>query len=138
MKICTKCKKSLELSEFHKNVSKSDGLQNQCKSCKKGTDSVYYSGNKDRQKERNNLNRAKKLELLWELKRFPCSDCGKSHHPVAMDFDHISEDKEYEIANMIRDNRSWSSILNEISKCELVCAVCHRIRTFTRTGTLRL
>lgn len=37
MKRCTKCNRTLQLTDFHKNTSKSDGLQNWCKSCIKET-----------------------------------------------------------------------------------------------------
>jgi hypothetical protein len=33
--------------------------------------------------------------------------------------------------------RSWQSILDEMAKCEVVCANCHRRRTARRRGSLR-
>lgn len=35
MKTCSKCKQNKQLSGFHKNRSKNDGLQDYCKSCDK-------------------------------------------------------------------------------------------------------
>jgi len=47
----------------------------------------------------------------------------------------ISGEKIYGIARCINRGFSKKRILEEISKCELVCAVCHRIRThITRKG----
>jgi len=60
----------------------------------------------------------------------PCKDCGKIFHPVAMDFDHIHGDKKFQIGSS--NLSSWKAILNEISKCEIVCSNCHRVRTFVR------
>ena len=46
-KICSKCKESKDVSEFHKNKGTNDGLHNQCKSCRK----AYSEINSDRLKE---------------------------------------------------------------------------------------
>jgi hypothetical protein len=67
---------------------------------------------------------------LSTLKTNPCTDCGKTLPHAAMDFDHIRGEKTTQIADMW----SWGreKVLVELSKCELVCANCHRIRTQTR------
>ena len=46
MKICTQCKIEKELTEFHKHAGRSDGFNNQCKSCSKAyklANKVKYS-----------------------------------------------------------------------------------------------
>lgn len=58
-----------------------------------------------------------------------CADCGYAQHPAALDFDHLSN-KSFAIAQG-RD-RKWTLILEEIAKCDVVCANCHRIRTVNR------
>lgn len=61
-----------------------------------------------------------------------CIECGYKEHPVALDFDHLPGfTKVRDIAAMTR-NFSWVKILEEINKCEIVCANHHRIRTETR------
>ena len=59
-----------------------------------------------------------------------CVDCGINNH-ILLDFDHL-KDKKYNISRMIHDGFSWAAIKKEISKCEVVCANCHRIRTHNR------
>jgi hypothetical protein len=59
-----------------------------------------------------------------------CVDCGINNH-IILDFDHL-HDKKYNISRMIHDGFSWAAIKKEISKCEVVCANCHRIRTHNR------
>ena len=71
------------------------------------------------------------IEFALQQKSLPCTDCGNSYHPVAMDFDHVRGIKLGEIAAMIR-NVSFDKLKAEIDKCEIVCAVCHRIRSHLR------
>ena len=59
-----------------------------------------------------------------------CVDCGINNH-ILLDFDHL-KDKKYNISRMIHDGFSWAAIKKEIAKCEVVCANCHRIRTYNR------
>jgi uncharacterized protein YktB (UPF0637 family) len=62
-----------------------------------------------------------------------CVDCGINNH-IILDFDHL-KDKKYNISRMIHDGFSWAAIKKEIAKCEVVCANCHRIRTYLRLTT---
>lgn len=68
---------------------------------------------------------------LAEIKQTSgCVDCGETNH-IVLDFDHI-KDKKYNVSRMIHDGFSWKAIMKEIEKCEVVCANCHRIRTYNR------
>lgn len=67
----------------------------------------------------------------------PCLDCGNVYIPEVMDFDHISDDKVMTICLMARRAVSLDTLKAEIAKCELVCANCHRVRTFKRAGDAR-
>jgi hypothetical protein len=44
--------------------------------------------------------------------------------------------KSFGIAKGLRD-RNWQSVLDEIAKCDVVCANCHRRRTALRAGFAR-
>jgi hypothetical protein len=58
-----------------------------------------------------------------------CVDCGYNTHPEALEFDHVGTDKRFMLS------RQWHSLEElkaEIEKCEVVCANCHRIRTYNR------
>lgn len=62
----------------------------------------------------------------------PCADCGGIFHPAAMAFDHLPGSmKRSEVSNLVYSG-SRQLLLEEIAKCELVCANCHAIRTFER------
>ena len=74
-------------------------------------------------------------ELVDPIKDVPCMDCGGRFPPCAMDFDH--RDPSIKIFNISAfANQSLTTrkdmMLDEIAKCDIVCANCHRIRTNTK------
>lgn len=70
------------------------------------------------------------IRALKEL--LPCRDCEKRYPYWVMDFDHVGE-KGFAIRDLnVSRRRTLEELLHEISRCELVCANCHRIRTFVR------
>lgn len=135
MKKCSECKQEKPETEFNKNSRKKDRLQTACRICSNTSSKKYYKADPEAHKIRvRRWSAARTLELrkmITALKDNPCSDCGSKFHPVAMDFDHLS-DKEYDISRMAAAGFSNEKILVEISKCELVCSNCHRIRTWNR------
>ena len=60
-------------------------------------------------------------------------DCGVKYPPYVMDFDHRpGEKKSYHIGVMVNRRFTKKRIQEEIDKCDVVCANCHRVRTATR------
>src|ERR1035437_547863 len=61
-----------------------------------------------------------------------CMDCGlMSPYPQIYDFDHRpGVDKVANVSRLFLAN--MNVLIAEIAKCDVVCANCHRIRTFTR------
>jgi hypothetical protein len=72
--------------------------------------------------------------LIGYFRAHPCVDCGE-RDPIVLEFDHL-RDKAFTIGQALA-KRSWQSILDEIKKCEVVCANCHRRRTAIRRGSVR-
>lgn len=67
--------------------------------------------------------------VLDELKStVPCLDCGGSFKPCQMDFDHLG-DKTANVARLV--GAPSEVLLDELDKCHLVCANCHRVRGHT-------
>lgn len=58
--------------------------------------------------------------------KIPCADCVRLFKPCQMDFDHVRGEKVEQVSRLIGDPR----LRDEITKCELVCANCHRVRTW--------
>jgi len=71
-------------------------------------------------------------DILDQLRSVPCADCGGTFAPCAMDFDH--RDATSKVAGVTRmvGRASLERILAEVAKCDIVCANCHRLRTFER------
>lgn len=68
---------------------------------------------------------------LEKSKAVPCFDCGNSFPPVCMDFDlRDGEAKLFTISSNC--HRARPVLVAEISKCDIVCACCHRLRTQKR------
>lgn len=71
---------------------------------------------------------AKRLEWVQQEKvKRGCVDCGYNQHPAGLDFDHVTGDKCFEISKV---KRSLEKLKEEIDKCVVRCAICHRIKTF--------
>ena len=128
--LCHGCNVELPTSEFWKHKTK--GFQSLCKACSTKRRRNYYLQNKVRETERR-LSREQDLkEWFRDLKSQPCSDCGQSFHFSAMDWDHLSN-KTVNVSDLIRKGFGKKRILQEIEKCDLVCANCHRIRSYERS-----
>lgn len=130
-KKCNKCSRELSTDRFHKNASNSDGLQRECKDCKKQTDSTFYQKNKEKyskraRNRRKNQYKQTKQKIVEYLTNRECADCGNSDIRV-LTFDHI-QDKKHNVTSMMHGGYTWKSIKKEIDKCEIRCANCHFIR----------
>lgn len=89
-----------------------------------------------RERDRNHKRKvvAEKILFINAHKARPCIDCGHEFPPCAMDFDHVRGIKRRNVALM--KTNSYQTISEEIAKCDLVCANCHRVRTWKRGGML--
>ena len=139
-KFCKGCDQVKLISEFGINKTKSDGRQSQCKECRNKYGALWYQENSAVHKKRAEASRKRSTkrnnQALWELlKDASCSDCGLVD-PLVMEFDHRDE-KDMNIADM-RRSYSLDKIIDEIEKCDIVCANCHRRRTYDRSGCWRL
>ena len=92
----------------------------------------YYSKNKEWFKQRENERRAETIAFIRSLKTV-CIMCGFDN-PLALEFHHRNpKEKEVNIGAITRIGWGKERILKEISKCEVLCANCHRIVTLSKT-----
>ena len=102
--------------------------------CSKGTIAYHVGpGQKEKTKERSIRSRTKLKRQLWNIKeKSGCVDCGEKYPHYMLDFDHIPGfEKIGNVADVVT-NYSWKKGMEELEKCEIVCANCHRIRSYQR------
>jgi len=98
---------------------------------------VWYPKNKEKHISYVRKNTRRVLAFIDAYKRErSCADCGfpGKEYPFVLDFDHLEGDttKKFNIGGWRHSVLSVAAIEREIEKCELVCANCHRKRTFSR------
>jgi hypothetical protein len=98
---------------------------------RKAASKRHYEANRLKYLERNRLYREEIRGFVRRIKEgTPCRDCGEHFPYYVMDFDHL-EDKKHEINSLAAIGRV-GMLKEEIKKCEVVCANCHRMRTHKR------
>jgi hypothetical protein len=133
MKICSGCKISKNESEFNK---KYNGLQPWCRECNRARSRRYYAENGELHKK-NVREVSKKLiarnqrYVIEYLNEHPCFDCGENDI-IVLEFDHARGVKVANVSRLIQDAYSLKKLKEEIDKCDVVCANCHRRRTYSR------
>jgi hypothetical protein len=132
MKECSKCGRVWPLSEYHLRNSKDRTYRNECRECRRAYHSSYYLQNRDRYREHQRRNQPKRRKqnrqrLLEYLSDKSCVDCGEAD-PVVLELDHVHGRKQYNVGSMVSEY-SWDRIAEELEKCEVRRANCHRRKT---------
>jgi hypothetical protein len=108
MRTCTRCKIEKPDDQFYrKNAAR---LQSYCKNC-------FNDYCKERWHQR-------KLDAIEHMGG-SCADCGYSDNPAVLQFHHL-RDKDHEWTKLRL--MSWDRVVEELSKCVMLCANCHVIR----------
>lgn len=81
--------------------------------------------------------RVRRREWYLDLKRGKaCEICGESDL-VCLDYDHINPNtKTKHVAKLVVEQASKKRILDEIAKCRILCANCHRRETAKVQGRI--
>jgi len=67
--------------------------------------------------------KAKLVEMFGDR----CHDCGGTFPHVCYDFHHTDPAKKTKIIAVMYQHK-WSTVLQEVQDCVMICANCHRIR----------
>lgn len=116
-KVCSHCKEEKPISEFYSQPKHKYGVMSICKKC-----FIQFCVQRWRNRK------IKYIKLLGSK----CQCCGVELNDTnfsIFDFHHVHpEEKEYTWAKL----RLFSDarILQELAKCELLCANCHRLKHY--------
>ena len=111
-KICTKCGKEKPIEEFGWRNKAKGTRRADCKECHSNYVKTQYHKRKD---------------FIRDLKsQCSCAKCGETRGYV-LDYHHINpEEKDGTIARLVSNNANEEKIKQEIAKCVVLCANCHR------------
>ena len=125
-KFCTKCTIEQPIENFHKKKNSKDGHSNTCKSCRVVIHKDHYERNKDKYKLKARSNQKQSRQFIENYKKDKSCVCCGDTRPYCLEFHHIDSDvKDSNIADMGSSGASVKKILEEISKCIVVCRNCH-------------
>jgi hypothetical protein len=132
LRTCRVCGETKPLSEFPFRSLKAQTRQWICLSCQRRYTKEWYARNRKRQIANSRIRSdAMTAELRRQVRTYllahPCVDCGESD-PDVLDFDHL-RDKRANISTLVQYAISIRTLRDEIAKCEVRCANCHRRRT---------
>ena len=132
MKRCVGCRLEKPMVAFYVNRTRSDGRQIYCIDCQKPRDRLRWQ----RRSSQHNASkqRLRRLSREWmdSLKTGPCVDCGQEFPPCVMQWDHRPGESKKADVSVLAGRWSRERVLAEVTKCDLVCANCHALRTCTR------
>ncbi len=115
MKICKHCNTKKPLADFGRNGKTPKGRLKYKPECRSCTNKIDYP----------KRNARFKLLLKRVFGKLECQRCGYDKCLAALDCHHRDPtEKEYSPSTL--KNYTESIIINELNKCDLLCANCHR------------
>jgi hypothetical protein len=91
---------------------------------------TYYAKNKTAVIAASKIS-AKAYKEQWRSFKatLSCVNCGQNH-PATFDFHHVDRaTKEYSVNALVK-NRAFKKAIEEVKKCVVLCANCHRIHHY--------
>ena len=136
-------------SEYYKKRRQERKSKGLCPTCGRSNESKMWACESCRIKVRENALKNKErrnssargrvkenYEMLAKIKsKSGCVDCGFNEHFIALQFDHLPQFEKIDHVSKLAC-KSKKLMLEEVEKCEVVCANCHAIRTFKRKNNL--
>jgi len=93
----------------------------------------HYERNKNKIIKKSVANK-KIARAQWQFfkKMLVCSECGQNH-PATLDFHHAVKHPDNKRINQLTANGAYAAALEELKKCVVLCANCHRIHHYKET-----
>ncbi|MEO1645190.1 MAG: hypothetical protein AAFR67_08385 [Chloroflexota bacterium] len=142
MQTCTKCEETKSVEDFSWKNKEAEMRQTQCKACHAEYRRQHYQANKEKYKAKaRRWNRANMPKHRARLRRYvfeyllehPCVDCGETN-PIMLEFDHVRGRKSENVSVLISTATSIKRLKAEMSKCDVRCMNCHRLKTAKEGG----
>lgn len=126
-KICVDCNQDLSISLFSFKNKTKGVLQSRCKPCYNAYNRQYYAaGENEKQIVRSRKNSKAIRVKFQEWKQTQhCCICGEKS-VECLDLHHIDPNEKEGNVSQLGHFGSWKRVEEEIVKCVVVCANCHR------------
>lgn len=142
-KICSKCGLNKPLTDYFVKDGRTGRLHAQCKECYKEHRRTFYADHYARYgelyRQRAQLRRARlrkefRENMLAYLQKSKCAVCGENDIRV-LEFDHINPmTKSFNISQAVSLGHGWKDVVNEMKKCRVLCANCHKKHTASQAN----
>ena len=137
LKTCIGCKEDKTIDKFDRQVKNKPARRHTCRLCRNADWVKYYQSNpefREHNIKRNQCSRDRKNHFINEYKlTHPCIKCGEED-PMVLEFDHRDRGtKSFNIAHGAA-RKSLRLIEEEMAKCDVMCANCHRRKTAKQLG----
>ena len=122
MKLCRYCHKYYPESEFGVDLTTKKKVyrRHKCRCCYRAT--------------KRKLSKKYRQWLIDYKKKHKCTKCGIADYRV-LEFHHSHDtDKEFSIGEAVSNNYGFKRIKEEVEKCIIICANCHRIIHYEERG----
>ena len=137
---CSRCKEEKPDEEFAWRRRARGQRDNYCRPCRAAYKQEHYRANKQRYIELRGDERKLMLEERIALSSSPTSastPASTAARPIRSCSSSTTCGTRSSGSQRAFRDRNWHDVLDEIAKCEVVCANCHRRRTARRGGFLR-
>jgi hypothetical protein len=135
LKTCGRCRRTQPVESFNRHPVRD--RQHWCRECFK----AYFRQRGSRHREQVATSKRKRRaaarrHIRAVLANTQCMDCGEAE-PELLDFDHVRGKKRTELSVLVCAGYPRRVLDEEMAKCEIVCASCHRKRTGIRQRSWR-
>jgi len=114
-------------------VGKNKTKDGKCRRCRLEYKKTHYRSNRAYYVWKGNKSKQKLVErnrrfVVAYLLVHPCVDCGEPD-PLVLDFDHRDPEKKIMTVSLLVSRVRKERLIEEIEKCDVRCANCHRRKT---------
>lgn len=128
-KVCSKCQQHKSFDDFYKWKVTSNSYMPECKECHKQRQREFRKNNKAHYNAWQKARRLRLKEAAIIYMGNKCFDCQIQYPSYIYDFHHLDGNtKEFNPGEGF--NKTEEQLYNELDKCVMLCANCHRTRHY--------